>query len=1311
MRTSTRPTSMRIYLQTTQELLQVLSICPPASVPKRARLRIRPKTAGLGPRPDATMDEVDALATSVSSFDVDLDEVVTKRKRYESDDPMEVWKSVSGLFLDEIVRHDGLGQRTQCAVCPTKVNQAGQRFFRCRQCGVQIFCESCVKKQHQWSPLHTIQEWTGSFWTEVSLYHSRVESGGRSGLGAMYQLGHSGATCPFPGNRRSMVVIGVNGIFVVDIQYCDCHNTNGSDMLQQLLRNGWYPATTINPATCATFNVLELFRLLRTIGNLNVHDFMRTLERSGDPTLTCDTPDRYKAFGRMARQFDFLKRMKRGRVASEADGMATTPPGSGLGYFVESSSHKDHLRSYVKEKDVSSCVAFAALLQKETRLTTGLRVSGVAGCVCARHGLVRARGLGDLQKGERYANVDWIVACTLWTERLMEYGFAYDIVCQWMINFFKRLAKIREGSADTTTLTTDFDDLEVVFGVPVWHAGAHDLQCRAHLALAYLLGMGKTDGEAMERIWASLNPASWATKEMGEGGRHDVLEDKVDHLNFEKNLGLGRVLSRKLIVAISNAGVKATNLRNSTKASTKSSENNGELSWTTGIKTRPNQIRLFCRVETLVSGWTWLHVSANERRKPAGPTEREIVQDLKKEELEEVRAGRIPVLEGKMTVVAFIKAGLQLQNLQRRIRAALKNKSLTADRASQIQELRLSLVKQTQAFQKLQLTYMPGVEGLRQADDTKRNPDQPTPPPEDTKLYLPSDLTHTERLQACVQRVVDTEVNLRRGQCTDALVALRAKLFAQTHMIWFRDRNLVGQKARTRSVTLMGQAIVKLKGPAFAPEFQKLEDADVNCRVVEENDIEAAQRLRGADGSRGARSEPSTKRLRGKVSWIWQAEIGSEAEEMHDAVRVEWSKARARRARWNEEVELIREEMKRVLRSLRFAQRTKVANGLVAYALRQVELHKRIAEGFYTEWRKSVSDAVKEVMAQDGALYRHLLDGDSENIGENRVLFEFRFQMAQVVDAAEKAEDKAHAWRVAWRWIKVFFVEHTPKMLDPVASNSLVNATREAERQKQTEYVMAWEMLLLINADDDCVTTPDAKAIWLNICEWQECLIKEGHYLQLQSKHFSSELPGPSAANTNNSEPLVGLRYAEADEIQVITRNAVLSLTKISAVLTWALEHAFGPLCRYLIEDMLLVQRLSHSTTWNLTPNRRADVFYLALRSLEALGAFDKKNFENANFVNRIGARQTAQILMLSLDITIKVCGLKDSPFHWALPVMSVDSLNFLYRFYKSEELNAALHVELRRKGVYGMLIDLLATLLTIDDFTELTGNADWGDG
>jgi hypothetical protein len=93
--------------------------------------------------------------------------------------------------------------------------------------------------------------------------------------------------------------------------------------------------------------------------------------------------------------------------------------GPGWGSFVEPSKYKEHLKHYIAENDVrslslsvyrdliksfqvSTCIAFAALTQKETRNTAGLRVSGVGASVCARHECVRPNGVGDLQKGERY---------------------------------------------------------------------------------------------------------------------------------------------------------------------------------------------------------------------------------------------------------------------------------------------------------------------------------------------------------------------------------------------------------------------------------------------------------------------------------------------------------------------------------------------------------------------------------------------------------------------------------------------------------------------------------------------------------------------------------------------------------------------------------------------------------------------------------------------------------------------------------------------------------------------------------------------
>jgi hypothetical protein len=114
--------------------------------------------------------------------------------------------------------------------------------------------------------------------------------------------------------------------------------------------------------------------------------------------------------------------------------------------------------------------------------------------------------------------------------------------------------------------------------------------------------------------------------------------------------------------------------------------------------------------------------------------------------------------------------------------------------------------------------------------------------------------------------------------------------------------------------------------------------------------------------------------------WSYAADMGL------PAVRVEWSKARARRDRWVEEVLVLREEMKRVLRFLHWVQEEwlrwadeqdeidpQLAAGLKAYALRQAAVHWWIADGFHSGWNVSVATAVREVVRQDGTVDRELL--------------------------------------------------------------------------------------------------------------------------------------------------------------------------------------------------------------------------------------------------------------------------------------------------------------------------------------------------
>ncbi|KAJ7016358.1 hypothetical protein C8F04DRAFT_1202398 [Mycena alexandri] len=135
------------------------------------------------------------------------------------------------------------------------------------------------------------------------------------------------------------------------------------------------------------------------------------------------------------------------------------------------------------------------LLQKETRLTTGLRCSGIGGCVCARHGVVRRQGLGDLKKGERYANMDYILLSALLGVTLLAITISYDIACQWKIHLSTRAEKIKDDSE----LATDLGSFEIQFALPVWHAAAHEITCQTQNSLSYTTGVGRTDGEGIER--------------------------------------------------------------------------------------------------------------------------------------------------------------------------------------------------------------------------------------------------------------------------------------------------------------------------------------------------------------------------------------------------------------------------------------------------------------------------------------------------------------------------------------------------------------------------------------------------------------------------------------------------------------------------------------------------------------------------------------------------------------------------------------------------------------------------------------------
>ncbi|KAL1698752.1 hypothetical protein EV121DRAFT_217647 [Schizophyllum commune] len=963
-----------------------------------------------------------------------------KRKRYASDDPMKCWRPYDQNFLHEILRHEGLGNDhddAKCASCKA-IPSPDTSLYKCEDCGVFVLCGGCCLNKHQHLPMHRISRWTGTYWDKlVSL----------ADIGLVYQIGHGGLPCPAPHSTTySMTVIAPTHICRVKIRYCACSRGERASHVDQLLREGWYPATVLEPSTCALFSTLDHFMLLTAIANTNVRDFITSLQYSGNALRLLPLAECYRAFGSMSRQWAFLQRMKRAGRAHDACGIAGTRPGDaavpcwacphdginmpagwredptqyihtlflsmdanfrlknrfrknarsdaplagGSGCFVEPQQFKEHLKGYVNEEDVSTCISFAALMEKDTKLTTGCRVSGCGACSCTRHEILRPNGLGDLQKGERYANMDYIFWSSVRGESVARVMLTYDIGCQWKKNLFERAQKlpalIQPSSDDNDRPAFDVD-----VRLPVWHGNVHDIACRSANSVRYARGAGKPDGEGPERIWSNMNHLAAATKEMGEGVRDGVIENWSTYFNLQKNIGFRSGLEHRLQVAQVQREQRRAELV----------DIEGALDADV-LKAWQDEYKNYERDNSKPNPFM--------PRVSEGPSEQSVRAQLVRDEADDVRMGRTPMRA--TTKATFVVLGLQLEELQRHIMSMASDLSLASlDRDRTLQEQRIAWFRRLTRYRALQDHFMPVAVAKALADEQARDPDAPPPDAEFIKIWLPSDLTREEREEGCVDGLGDVEVRLRVAQCTDALKDIRNRLHARRFIINERNMQSTGQQQSTRARNVIARldarvarlaekyraarrALLSIASAADYPALRELRDGDLTIDDDREADGASTERLnnRGERGSRAisnARKSDTTAMSardraiasvreadsrRNLTSWIWTALGGpgqdTEAQ-VHDAVRVEWAKARARSERWTEEVNIVTEEMRRVLRYLRWrADRWQGLAafeadldpagraGVRAYALRQASLISRLRAVFHDSWSAGSAQSV-----------------------------------------------------------------------------------------------------------------------------------------------------------------------------------------------------------------------------------------------------------------------------------------------------------------------------------------------------------------
>nr|GAT43939.1 predicted protein [Mycena chlorophos] len=387
-----------------------------------------------------------------------------------------------------------------------------------------------------------------------------------------------------------------------------------------------------------------------------------------------------------------------------------------------------------------------------------------------------------------------------------------------------------------------------------------------------------------------------------------------------------------------------------------------------------------------------------------GLTEAQVRAQLDEQDKLEVASGVLPLHE--VTPTEFISFGLSVEEEQRRLVAQAqlkKTKQNTGDKI-RLKPGRRNFEASYNRWRELQATYMPSASlhfsGLDLPADVLL---------ENTPLIFPSALPHQMRDgPGCKPGLVEIERRLRHAQCKTSLIRLRAQLHIKKRLLIYKKNHSRHQGANTRSRALIGRNEAKVK--AYADCYQAaraalcqieenvtwppLKAADIRCmedtddltkreaqrrrqqerrarqlaQLVELGVITQAQMEEGLESddddddleeANVQEKQPGAGESRRQISWIWTM-AGTTGSEHHlqEALRVEWSKAFARKRRWHEEERYLNEETRRLPLSLAYEEcqwleRAKevdanrvgeeLADGMHAYALKQAGIYRELA--------------------------------------------------------------------------------------------------------------------------------------------------------------------------------------------------------------------------------------------------------------------------------------------------------------------------------------------------------------------------------
>ncbi|KAM5534229.1 hypothetical protein V8D89_012136 [Ganoderma adspersum] len=450
-------------------------------------------------------------------------------------------------------------------------------LFRCLDCPLsRLQCSACVLASHQARPFDRIQQWCPKhrFWDKASIPQ----------LGFVLYLGHDGARCPSTSTRLDGSP--EHGQTTVRTLFCqpECTTPQSSQAIQ-LLEAGLWPATWLQPRTAITFATLETFHSLSLLAHVNVLDYMAHLEHLTDVVCAEDVKDRYREFNNATREFSFLRTCHRagqppvlhlssGSLASLCP--ACPQPGinmrdgwkncdeelkyiDALHFAIDGNFHFNQKaprsdpddfpltggghfigKAPTPPKEPSTCNNFGAIDYGKYQGN----ITGIIVLLC-RHMIVLPGGIIDLNGREKYLYVDFVIISAL--QRYLDLDViiaCYDIICQYIINFWTRLDKeFTEEMVQDLVSIISAELPNIRAGVGKYHLPMHTKECQKKFSLHLLLGACMDDGEWDEHHWGIISPMSRRLKEMSVGHREDTLNVLSNDQNVQRIHGMGKVLS------------------------------------------------------------------------------------------------------------------------------------------------------------------------------------------------------------------------------------------------------------------------------------------------------------------------------------------------------------------------------------------------------------------------------------------------------------------------------------------------------------------------------------------------------------------------------------------------------------------------------------------------------------------------------------------------------------------------------------------------------------------------------------------------